>query len=77
MVATLAMHGSVRSELLEGLCLFRIATRRRVGGEGPDPQKAAEILQLLDDRVKQIVHEVGFWLDLESVCLVLSFAGLM
>ena len=57
--AAVALNTALRSELLQGLCLFSVAAHR-TAEKRPDAAKAAEIVRLVKDRLLQSIAEVRF-----------------
>lgn len=55
--AAVAMNKELRIELLQGLCLFKVAAHRALDNS-LDAVKAAEIVQLIKERVQQSIAEV-------------------
>lgn len=58
LLASLAGHDQLRSELLTGLCLFRVAAYR-TGSGGLDTAKAENVVTLLRERVTKIAGQVN------------------
>lgn len=60
LTASLAVHGGLREELVQGLCLFRLAGYRSHDGGTPDEARGAQILALLQSKVAQTAAAVRF-----------------
>ena len=60
MHAAVALNTNLRSELLQGLCLFTVAAYRS-SEKRPDAARAAEIVHLVKERLQQSIAEVIFW----------------
>jgi len=60
LAASLAMHGGLREDLVQGLCLFRLAGYRSYDGREPDETRGAEILALLQSKVALTAAAVRF-----------------
>ena len=56
--ASLATHDALRADLLQGICLFQLASRRSYDGTDPDAAAAHQIVSLLRSRVLKFTSEV-------------------
>jgi hypothetical protein len=66
LAASLANHGGLREDLIQGLCLFRLAGYRSYDGREPDETRGSEILALLQSKVAQTAAAVNFAFPLNT-----------
>ena len=58
LLASLAVHQELRKDLVQGLCLFKVAAYRLHSGGNLDLPKAERVASLVKDKVRETASKV-------------------